>query len=168
VVTLDVDGARRRAAEAGQALARGEVWGPLHGVGVTVVARLKAAGAIIVGKTNGPCIWGEDSLFPPTLNPWNAERTVGGSSTRVWLGIKDRSQPGNCGELTIEETLTTQWKTVALPLPLFSNVDLRLTCPAGGVYQERSFSSPQGYLGLQRRLAQRSSRDDSRHSGSVA
>ena len=111
VVTLDADRARRRAAEADQALARGQVWGPLHGVGVTVedvhatagmrstfggyrpfaehvpaadatvVARLKAAGAIIVGKTNGPCLWGEDSVFPPTLNPWNAGRTAGGSST---------------------------------------------------------------------------------------
>ena len=33
VVTLDADGARRRAAEADQTLARGQVWGPLHGVG---------------------------------------------------------------------------------------------------------------------------------------
>jgi amidase len=111
VVTLDADGAQRRAAEADRALARGQVWGPLHGVGVTVedvhatagmrsafggyrpfaehvpaadatvVARLKAAGAIIVGKSNGPCLWGEDSVFPPTLNPWNADRTAGGSST---------------------------------------------------------------------------------------
>ena len=111
VVTLDADGARRLAAEADQALARGQVWGPLHGVGVTVedvhatagmrstfggyrpfaehvpaadatvVARLKAAGAIIVGKTNGPCLWGSDSIFPPTLNPWNADPTAGGSST---------------------------------------------------------------------------------------
>ena len=111
VVTLDADGARRRAAEADEALARGQVWGPLHGIGITVedhhatarmrstfggyrpfaehvpaadatvVARLKAAGAIIVGKTNGPCVWGEDSVFPPTLNPWNTDRTAGGSST---------------------------------------------------------------------------------------
>jgi len=111
IVTLDAAGARRRAAEADQALTRGQVWGPLHGVGVTVedvhatagmrstfggyrpfaehvpaadatvVARLKAAGAIVVGKTNGPCLWGEDSVFPPTLNPWNAGRTAGGSST---------------------------------------------------------------------------------------
>ena len=111
VVTLDADGARARAEEADRALARGEVWGPLHGVGVTiedihatagmrstfggyrplashvpaadatVVARLKAAGAVVVGKTNGPCLWGDDSVFGPTRNPWNRARTAGGSST---------------------------------------------------------------------------------------
>ena len=92
VVTLDAEGARARAEEADKALARGEVWGPLHGVGITiedlhatagmrstfggyppfadhvpaadatVVARLKAAGAIVVGKTNGPCIWGRQRV----------------------------------------------------------------------------------------------------------
>ena len=44
---------------------------------------------------------------------------------RVRLGIKDRSQPDNGGEITIEETLTTHWSTVTLPLSLFANVDLR-------------------------------------------
>ncbi len=44
VVTLDADGARRRAAEADQALARGQVWGPLHGVGVTVEDHHATAG----------------------------------------------------------------------------------------------------------------------------
>jgi len=44
---------------------------------------------------------------------------------RVRLGIKDRSQPDNGGEITIEETLTTRWSTVALPLSLFANVDRR-------------------------------------------
>ena len=44
---------------------------------------------------------------------------------RVRLGIKDRSQPDNGGEITVEETLTTHWSTVALPLSLFANVDLR-------------------------------------------
>jgi amidase len=88
VVTLDVEGARARAKEADRALARGEMRGPLHGVGVTiedihatagmrstfggyrpfaghvravdatVAARLKASAAIVVGKTNGPCLWG--------------------------------------------------------------------------------------------------------------
>ncbi|HEY0933044.1 MAG TPA: amidase, partial [Trebonia sp.] len=36
VVTLDAEGSRARAKAADRALARGEVWGPLHGVGVTV------------------------------------------------------------------------------------------------------------------------------------
>jgi amidase len=35
----------------------------------------------VVGKTNGPCLWGDDSVFPPTRNPWNRARTAGGSST---------------------------------------------------------------------------------------
>jgi amidase len=44
VVTLDADGSRRRAAEADQALARGQVWDPLHGVGVTVEDHHATAG----------------------------------------------------------------------------------------------------------------------------
>ena len=32
VVTLDAEGALRNAREADEALARGQVWGPLHGV----------------------------------------------------------------------------------------------------------------------------------------
>src|SRR5436190_3156347 len=75
VITLDEEGARNRAREADEALARGELWGPLHGLPMTlkdghatagmrttsgyeplrdyipaedgtVAARLKAAGAI--------------------------------------------------------------------------------------------------------------------------
>ena len=84
VVALDVDAARARAAEADKALARGQIWGPLHGLPMTVkdvfevvgmpatsgdpklksyipernaiaVQRLIDAGAIIFGKTNVPC-----------------------------------------------------------------------------------------------------------------
>lgn len=109
VVTLDEDGAKRRAQEADAALVRGEVWGSLHGVPITledghptsgvrstwgglprlaehipeedgtVAARLKAAGAILLGKTNGPEIW-PDSVFAHTNNPWDLTRTSGGSS----------------------------------------------------------------------------------------
>jgi aspartyl-tRNA(Asn)/glutamyl-tRNA(Gln) amidotransferase subunit A len=100
-----------RAAEA--AVVRGERLGPLHGVPVSikdmtwtkgirttrgsrlyadfippeeppVVERLRAAGAVILGKTNTPEFgWKgatENLLFPPTRNPWNTERTPGGSS----------------------------------------------------------------------------------------
>src|SRR3954467_10102742 len=83
VVLTTEEAARTRAREADEALARGEVWGPLHGVPVTIkdafemagvvsaggtkgraafvpeedatgVARYKQAGAVILGKTNTP------------------------------------------------------------------------------------------------------------------
>ena len=48
------------------------------------VARLKAAGAIVVGKTNTPEFgftgFTKNLLFGVTRNPWNTERTPGGSS----------------------------------------------------------------------------------------
>jgi len=48
------------------------------------VARLKAAGAITVGKTNTPefghMAFTKNRLFGITRNPWNLERTPGGSS----------------------------------------------------------------------------------------
>jgi amidase len=113
IVTLDEDGARKRAREADAALARGEVWGPLHGVPVTikdsfataglrttsgyplladyvpaedatVVTRLKAAGAIVLGKTNlPPLVQGfqsDNPVFGRSNNPWNLTRTPGGST----------------------------------------------------------------------------------------
>ena len=49
-----------------------------------VVARLRAAGAIVVGKTNLPEFAAEgftsNDLLAPRRNPWNLERTCGGSS----------------------------------------------------------------------------------------
>jgi len=48
------------------------------------VARLRAAGAVIVGKTNNPefCYRGftDNLLFGLTRNPWDLQRTPGGSS----------------------------------------------------------------------------------------
>jgi amidase len=113
VVTLDPDGARRRAREADRARGRGEVEGPLHGVPITIkdcfetaglrttcgfpplkahvpaedataVARLKAAGAVVMGKTNTAIFtadWQTDNpVFGRTNNPWDLSRTSGGSS----------------------------------------------------------------------------------------
>ncbi|MGW8375211.1 amidase [Streptomyces sp. ODS28] len=113
VVTLLDEQAVKAAAAADAALARGEVWGPLHGVpftakdsldteGVvtqrgsrvfaghvpradaTAVARLRAAGAILLAKTNLPefSYWTEtDNLVTGrTLNPYDPARTPGGSS----------------------------------------------------------------------------------------
>jgi aspartyl-tRNA(Asn)/glutamyl-tRNA(Gln) amidotransferase subunit A len=48
------------------------------------VARLKAAGAIVIGKTNAPefgyTALTKNLLFGVTRNPWNLDRTPGGSS----------------------------------------------------------------------------------------
>lgn len=48
------------------------------------VERLRRAGAVIVGKTNTPEFGykgvTDNRLGPPTVNPWNRERTAGGSS----------------------------------------------------------------------------------------
>jgi amidase len=50
----------------------------------TAVARLRAAGAVILGKTNVPVFTGDFQAFNPiygiTRNPWDPERSPGGSS----------------------------------------------------------------------------------------
>lgn len=50
----------------------------------TVTARLKAAGDILIGKTNVPVMLADyqthNPIFGRTNNPWNIERTPGGSS----------------------------------------------------------------------------------------
>lgn len=55
------------------------------------VGRLKAAGAIVIGKTNVPefTIEGftDNALFGPTRNPWNPEATPGGSSGGSVAGV---------------------------------------------------------------------------------
>ncbi|HLQ49609.1 MAG TPA: amidase, partial [Candidatus Dormibacteraeota bacterium] len=112
VVTLAYD-ALDRARDADAELAKGVVRGPLHGVpftikdsldtaGVvttagtvgwrdrvptrdaTVVARLKAAGGILLGKTNTPeFTWSDETdndVYGRTSNPYDLSRTPGGSS----------------------------------------------------------------------------------------
>jgi Asp-tRNA(Asn)/Glu-tRNA(Gln) amidotransferase A subunit family amidase len=112
-VHLDAAGARGAACEAEAALMRGGVLGPLHGVPVTVkscidvagwpaavgslmrkeyvaatdaplVARLRAAGAIVMGTTNTTeylMAYETDNLLSgKTSNPWNLAHSSGGSS----------------------------------------------------------------------------------------
>ena len=112
VVVRDFERARVAAIEADRALARGER-GRLLGVPMTVkesfnaaglattwgipgtkripvledavaVARLKAAGAIVLGKTNVPLMLADsqsyNSIYGTTNNPWDPGRTPGGSS----------------------------------------------------------------------------------------
>jgi aspartyl-tRNA(Asn)/glutamyl-tRNA(Gln) amidotransferase subunit A len=107
-VVVDRDGALAQAGALDEELAAGNDRGPLHGIPVGIkdiidvaglptaagfrpwkdrvaeadaplVARLREAGAIILGKTvTTQFAWIDP---PPTLNPWNLERTPGGSSS---------------------------------------------------------------------------------------
>jgi Asp-tRNA(Asn)/Glu-tRNA(Gln) amidotransferase A subunit family amidase len=112
-ITVAHEQARKAARQADEELARGRYRGPLHGVPVSVkdlfftaglrttggskiladwvpdedsalVERLKAAGAVILGKTNldefGHGGTSTVSHFGPVHNPWNLERIAGGSS----------------------------------------------------------------------------------------
>jgi Asp-tRNA(Asn)/Glu-tRNA(Gln) amidotransferase A subunit family amidase len=61
------------------------------------VARLRAAGAILIGKTNTPefgsTAFTHNRLFGTTRNPWNLERTPGGSSGGSAAAIAARMVP---------------------------------------------------------------------------
>ncbi len=64
----------------------------------TVVRRLRAAGAVVVGLTAVPelCMWGTtDNPATTTRNPWNEKRTPGGSSGGI--GGRGRQRTGGAG-----------------------------------------------------------------------
>jgi len=113
IVTVDAAGAREAAQASERRWRRGAPLGPLDGVPITVkdnipvrgmratwgsrlyadvvpqtdelaIARLRAGGAIILGKTNVPEFtlqgYTDNQLFGPTRNPWDTRLTPGGSS----------------------------------------------------------------------------------------
>jgi fatty acid amide hydrolase len=113
IVVPMFDQARADAAAVDAARKRGEPLGPLAGLPITVkesfhvagtpttvgltarashkapadafhIARMRAAGAVVLGKTNVPqLVMSNDSqnpLYGRTKNPWNLERSAGGSS----------------------------------------------------------------------------------------
>ncbi|MCE2511521.1 MAG: amidase [Acidimicrobiia bacterium] len=130
-VALDADGARAQAAAIDERLDAGDEVGPLAGIPVgvkdlvnaagfhtsrgamytrndppatsdcTEVARMRAAGCVIVGKTNTPehgCMGDTyNPRFGPTLNPWNPERSPGGSSGGTGSAIASGMVPVGTG-----------------------------------------------------------------------
>jgi aspartyl-tRNA(Asn)/glutamyl-tRNA(Gln) amidotransferase subunit A len=112
-ITVTTELARDQARKAERDIGSGHWRGPLHGVPVAVkdfydtagirttaafehfetrvprddaemVARLRGAGAVLVGKTNmhklGMGTTSLDSHFGPVVNPWNPSHVAGGSS----------------------------------------------------------------------------------------
>ena len=133
VVQLARDRALEEAGQADRALARGEIIGPLHGVPMTikdsldtegvvstggtqgragfvpredatVVARMRAAGAILIGKTNTPelTLAGETNnlVYGRTNNPYDPSRTPGGSSGGAGAIIAAGGSPVDLGSDT--------------------------------------------------------------------
>ncbi len=129
-VQVEDEGARRRAREAEAAVMRGEKLGALHGVPVSIkssvavrglrceagtrlragivaendavlVARLRQAGAVILGTTNTPELlmaWETDNLlYGRTNNPWDLARTPGGSSGGEAAAIASGCSGGGVG-----------------------------------------------------------------------
>jgi len=129
IVTLAPD-AIEKAKEAEAGVMRGDALGPLHGVPVTIkdtietaglrttsgsmlraefvpahdalaVARLKSAGAIILGKTNAAEMamdyTADNPVFGRTNNPYDLSLTPGGSSGGEAAAIASCMSPGGIG-----------------------------------------------------------------------
>ena len=134
-LTLTRDEAMQVARDAESAVMRGDALGALHGVPISikdlelskgirttsgclvfkdripdedsiVVERVKASGAIILGKTNTPEFGHrgttENLLGEPCRNPWNTERTPGGSSGGAAAGSGRRDFAPYLPEATVE------------------------------------------------------------------
>lgn len=124
-ITVVPEAAREDALAAEREIMRGAYRGPLHGIpfgvkdthytqGVlttasspvlgdfypewdaTVVARLKAAGSILVGKLNLP-EWSFGGETPGTHNPWNLSRSPAGSSGGSGAAVASRQLAASTG-----------------------------------------------------------------------
>lgn len=126
IVTLVADQARLAAARADEAAAKGQFLGPLHGLPVAhkdlqetkgirttygsplfkdniptqdtlLVERIKAAGAVTIGKTNVPEFGAGSQTFNPvfgaTRNPYDLTKTCGGSSGGAATSLAARMLP---------------------------------------------------------------------------
>jgi aspartyl-tRNA(Asn)/glutamyl-tRNA(Gln) amidotransferase subunit A len=151
-VKLDAEGARTQAWQADEAAARG-TGGPLNGVPIGLkdiydaagfptrcgstflpetprsddaasVARLKRAGAVVLGKTvTTPFALADPSV---TRNPWNQERTPGGSSSGSAASVGARQVPAAMGSQTAGSILRPAGYCGAVGLkPTFGRVSRR-------------------------------------------
>lgn len=131
-VHVDADGARAAARAADAAVHPSATLGPLHGVPIgvkdiidvagmpttagarpfahtqptrdaTCVARLRAAGAIVLGKTHTTQFAYRDPA--PTTNAWNAAHTPGGSSSGSAAAVAARQVPVALGSQTVGSIL---------------------------------------------------------------
>jgi aspartyl-tRNA(Asn)/glutamyl-tRNA(Gln) amidotransferase subunit A len=131
-VHLDRDGALRAARERAAQAAAGAFMGPLHGVPIALkdifdvagmptragaaafahrrpdtdaasVARLRGAGAVILGKVTTTTFALMDPS--PTGNPWNVEHTPGGSSSGSAAAVAARMAALALGSQTVGSTL---------------------------------------------------------------
>lgn len=174
IVTMDIEGAMAQAQAADDALARGDDTGPLHGLVVAhkdllptkgmrttfgsplykdfvptedaaVAARMRAAGAIRLGKTNVPALGAGSHTFNPlfgaTHNPYDTGTSAGGSSGGAaaalasgLVSLADGSDTGGslrnpasfCNVVGLRSALgrvsraplVTGWMTLATPGPM--------------------------------------------------
>jgi aspartyl-tRNA(Asn)/glutamyl-tRNA(Gln) amidotransferase subunit A len=131
-VAVDAEGAAAAARECDADVRASRPLGPLHGVPLgikdiidvagmtttagaaefahthperdaTLVARLRAAGAVIVGKTYATQFAYKDPA--PTRNPWSREHTPGGSSSGSGAAVASRQVPGAIGTQTVGSIL---------------------------------------------------------------
>jgi amidase len=190
IVTLVSEQAMERSAIADEQLARGDAVGPLHGLPIAhkdlqptkgmrttfgspifqdfvpsedslLVERVRAAGAIAIGKTNTPEFGAGSQTFNPvfgsTLNPYDLTKTCGGSSGGAavalacgMLPIADGSDMGGslrnpasfCGVVGLRPSpgrvpawpVATAWSTLSVEGPMarsVADVALLLSAIAG-------------------------------------
>ncbi|MBI2468640.1 MAG: Asp-tRNA(Asn)/Glu-tRNA(Gln) amidotransferase subunit GatA [Candidatus Rokubacteria bacterium] len=161
-ITLDPERILAAARAAEDELVRGQVRGPLHGVPIavkdlcwtkgerttagskvladfvpdedaSVVQRLRAAGAIVFGKTNTPeFAYGplNQYQYGPTRNPWDLERFTGGSSMGAAAVLAAGIVPGAIGSDTGGSIRgPAHWSGVCGLKPTYGRVPLRGVVP---------------------------------------
>ena len=129
-ITITRDAALKQAKQAEKEIASGNYRGPLHGIMValkdnvstagirtshasmvapdwvpaadaTVYSNLRAAGAVLTGKTNlSEYAFSSNPAFPPPLNPWDFDKTSAGSSSGSGVAVASGMSYGAIGSDT--------------------------------------------------------------------